>query len=965
MSFNANIPTPEACILSTHVLRVADFTAADWPSATGSYALLINYAGDGVTWEPVGSALFEYDGGRDVTVSGTPTTDSLLRYETDWGTHSSGDCSWGATFFPSSAPPSGYRYEYAWSGDVVSDTGDTFAAIDPVASETTATRAVTCTVSLVRESDSAVICSRAFSRSESLECATGWNPPVDENEWGAESSPAANCSGFPPPEDCTPPAPVACFDSLSTLALDAVAVADFPSCTTNLKFQTKTGAGAWTDAQTGIVADTAYTVAATIAPNMKARFVSDDGTAGAEIDLLICECEPLPPDELSPPAIPDAPTLSKTCSPPSVTITSPAFSTATGAHTTSIEIRRRLLQGGDWATVHTFEAEGDWDDDGVAALGEYEYSARACNAAGCSDWSASASISLISETLAVSIVEPQDGSTLHGERLVRVTISGAKNPNELQLFANGLPLPALRKISGTIQSGVFLLNWDTSEALQGETVLRAEATGNDDCKGFDEIIVTLANTPANAILEAEIKMQSVDELMFRNVHLSIERAALSNFALRRYWALCGLRSWRNGESDPLPSPPTTTEESQTQWDTLQKVSLAAQAGCDANALRSERQAYSALPRLVRSGHHVAARLRLFPFETALAWKLAPSTRLVKAREDKTAGTMNVLGTAPASFWQWDGTGATLKKDLSIAGGASVSDAALLDDKIYAVQSGALWVFDCDNGDSGYLLQIHQSDGASEPRPLLFVERVGSAIIAVCSDAGSSPQTQAYKITSGNVTPIWTLDEVVTKTDVLRVNSSTEILGIATGAKLWSGSGLVAPTQTHEFGSDITALDSLRVGLENGEIWSYTGEGWALNATFDDGGAPVQAVTQWQGALDTQRAVAVSENSAQLIEQSAGGDWGAGKLIENPASTPDVVTAILALRRFTVPKANPQNVEEAAAFDDEALLILTGDDGLLIALRRSPLNESKGAVPMSQLDTFALFAGGMKEAVPEV
>src|SRR5690606_28388288 len=122
--------------------------------------------------------------------------------------------------------------------------------------------------------------------------------------------------------------------------------------------------------------------------NVKGRFKSDDNTVSTEtLFNEFCPCGPGVDPNLNPPAIPDPPTLTKDCATETVTITAPAFSVVEDAETATIKIRRRLVPDGACAEVHEFSEAGTLDDESVAGGRTSEYSAAACNAAGCSDWS--------------------------------------------------------------------------------------------------------------------------------------------------------------------------------------------------------------------------------------------------------------------------------------------------------------------------------------------------------------------------------------------------------------------------------------------------------------------------------------------------------------------------------------------------------------------------------------------------
>lgn len=666
------------------------------------------------------------------------------------------------------------------------------------------------------------------------------------------------------------------------------------------------------------------------------------------------------------PLAPAAPIfVSKSCSGSSVTIKTPAWL----GHPPILEMELWHIPAiGAHRRIGSFANNtANLIDVAAHSPNSYEYRARARNVNGWGPLGAPLTVSLISSTATVNITEPQTGATgLHGMVILEGTVVDAGGAKQVHFQWQERPISSAQLVwPGTNKNGKWRLSWDTKRAIQGTGKVRLLAKGSDDCWAYDEVELTLANTPANSIQTFDIgPLQIVEEeLLFRDVYVGVELPALSPATRDQYMTLCGLRAWNIGESDPMASPPNTSAEAQTQFDAHQRVALPRKVTATSNALRKERRVYSALPKLTPAKQIVVARFQLHERELFIPYKIGPSTQLVKARESKDAGKTIVFGRGTAALMEFNGTSYTLVKDLADMGAGDAFDAAMVDDKVYFLRpnSRSVWVYDKTQSERPWTFQIRDTDGEIEPRLPTLIERVGDSLVVFCVDEELTPATNVYKVTGDDIAFLWDVDGAASHSDV----ATTGVLAVSAGAELWrSDTQLGAPQLMNTFNADITTLDQFRVGTVGGGVWAWNGNSWVQELTTEASGspAPVAAVGAWNGASEVLRGVAAASGAVQLYEQDNDGSWSGGRIVINPAGGPETVSQVLAVRRYLVTKGNAAPGQEVE-IEDERLLILTGDDGLLLTLSVSTLSESNGAFPMSALGVAQLASGGSKEVKP--
>lgn len=620
---------------------------------------------------------------------------------------------------------------------------------------------------------------------------------------------------------------------------------------------------------------------------------------------------------------------------------------------------------GEWES-----AAGEYEDTHVAPLRSYHYRCRAIGPGGTSLWSDYLTVTLISSTAHVVITEPEDGATITGERVwlqMTITDTGA-GATEQKFQASGFDLPTspTRLPGGTNKNGQWRLLFDTTEWLVGEVPIRGLALGSDGLFAFDEVVVNVENTPSTGIDVADWgPLVSGDALVFDKVHVSAEVPVLSDRPRRQWWATVGLRAWLRGESDPLPTRPTDAEEVEEQRLKHQAVTMGAGPVAESNSQRPERRLFRATPRLLKGAHYVVARVVLTRREIATAQKLAPSSKLYKAREagDKTL----IYGLDSASVWEFDGDLAVIKWNGEEASRADAVDFALLDDKVLVVMpDNKLWLLDTDANDLPARIILARIDGTEEDRPIKFIEAVGGAFWVWCVDPNKvdATKTVVYKITGNQFKKLFEMQGAVSGVDV---SNSLGIVGMSVGSQLWRSNTGAAPVLAREFPSPISAFSGSLVGLQNGEVWNFL-EDYFLEGTILSG--PVGAVGTWMDGGETARAVAIGEGDLQMWERGFNNSPGFGpaRVLSNPTQTPDTVENVRAFRRFVQTVEIPEEEQtgapgEATTRDIDKLLALTEDDGLLIVLYTSSLSESTGSFLCSQLPTLTLGAGGAKKPLP--
>lgn len=652
-----------------------------------------------------------------------------------------------------------------------------------------------------------------------------------------------------------------------------------------------------------------------------------------------------------PPAAPEPPELVKNCEGPVVAVTSPEFSQVEDHETTSVEIRRRIAGADDWQSVHTFTAATTWNDETVEPATDYEYQARACNDAGCSDWSESATISLKSSTT-VAIISPATGM-LSGKKRVRISSSGTiTNP---RLYWNGVSLGNM-----SLKDGVWIYDWDTMMSSQGVGVLKVTAVGADGCLavGTEEFEL---NNPAVSL------QRHVDIICREGVAGEGKRikSVAFQFQAEPLPVISSFRSYVrvNAYTDDLESgDPFSLTFDEDTW--LEGQPLSLEKG---RVLEDGTTQWHWYDRLRKPGAIVGERaifrIRWDAAEVLLGHStLGTDSRIVKMRDVGEGDSYSVVllavkeDSSEAVIYGFDGNSLSAKHILSEYDAANAFDFAVVEDKVFVATPSKLLFIDEDSGDVAGTLWPN-----GETRSLVALESYNGALFAFFSDDSQSPKTRCYRW-SGSWQLAWSLDEVVTGT----AWHENGLIFSASNVLYTTTQGTATPTLVETFVSPITAMSARFVGLQNGKLYELVLGEWVERA---ERAVPINAVSEYSGVTseyDDPRGVA-GEGSFRLLEATINpAVWSDSRELSAPSLMIEDVDSVTALHRYfhqtSAATGDPNTSDYVPAQYREILMIGTGPDGLLLTLEVSNIANNPLAVPATKIG--CIYAAPIHETVPE-
>ena len=737
--------------------------------------------------------------------------------------------------------------------------------------------------------------------------------------------------------------PAVCLYNLETVRVAGVPAQEWLEGATEYVLQLWTPTGnAWADAATlespgeAAVVEFAYENGA-LARWKVALSGTDIYSAESPLDTFCCY-------GVLPPEVPAAPVLEKSCEGPVVGITSPAFSTVENHETQSIEIRRRIAGSDVWETVHSFTSATSWDDESVEAAANYQYQARACNDAGCSEWSATAAISLQSTTT-LAIVSPAAG-TLAGSKRLRLSAAGPVT--NARLFWNGVLL-------GTpiLKDGFYLFDWNTPDSSQGSGTLRFQATGGDGCDNYAEAEYTLANPAAALTNHIDVVCRegvAPVGMQVKSAALRFQAQPLPASARQRYFLRAAAYLDDGAANDPF-----ALEFDEESWEAGQPLLLQQGRRLDDGTTQwtwfdvlAKKEGVTGKRAIFRLRFDVGESLTGFSTFGAGSNARIVNFQTIGQSEDDDyrvfflARKQNGSG---ARVYQFDGQTVELLYDLAdepySAPGAF--DCALLGDKLFVAAGSELFYIDTDSGDASADLTPR-----GETRAIAHLAVMGNSVFALFN---GDDDCQCYRFDGNSWKATWTLPVTVDKAYSTTVAGSSYLM-LASGAALYAASGTAQPAVAHSFGSDITALHERFIGLADGKLYEFIENQWLLRASRTE---PVLATAQFAGTtheIGDPRGVA-GENSPTLLEATTNpAAWTANRTLQAPPLMEESVTAVTSLHRFLKQLApaqgDPNTPGYVPAQFQEVLLLGTAPDGLLLLLETNEIARSPLAVEATQV-----------------
>lgn len=682
---------------------------------------------------------------------------------------------------------------------------------------------------------------------------------------------------------------------------------------------------------------------------------------GETFDLDLGHCVPCgggeDPDEPTEPDQPDAPDVTKDCQAPSIIVTAPEWDEDPLHATASMQLQRRVNDGTGWSlwqTIHTWNApDGTYEDEDVEPYFNYEYQARGCNNYGCSEWSDVASLPFQSSTLTVTIVAPANGAILSSNQVVQVQLSDtaevlndcdlvigngpcAQEDPELTVYLDDNELPLVfTRVAGSPRNGLYEALWDTRNHANGvNRRVKAQAKDVTCCLARDENLATLSNTQLSRQRYIEVKRTEAppEGQEYFMQAIGLRTLDLNENASRQFWA-----RWAVFASDPginwMGNEKTQVEKNK-RFEELQPV--LPQRG-EEHPTDPDMVEYHAEPPLIVPGQAAYWVVQFTPVQVIGA-HLTGCERIVQITllDD---GRLLVLATSDApsaaKVFLYEYGALTLLVDLADHAAADVTQAALLEDKLWVIRPGEIFVIDLDENQTA--LNLAPRGEAREPK---FVLSDGEKVFALFVNAGEAPATRCYDMTFAAPRLVWELPDAAT---FARWQNAT--LLVACGSTLYSSDDVATlPTLRHAFASDVVDAyghtAQLNALLANGQLHRETAGNWANVATA----AGANMIVTWEGVQPDRYGV-IGMDSAQLHEEAPSGAWADGRTIVLPEAMEENVTQILTGERYAkelVPgSGEPGQPGYVAPITAVVLALGTAPDGVLVILEVARLSPDMG------------------------
>lgn len=663
--------------------------------------------------------------------------------------------------------------------------------------------------------------------------------------------------------------------------------------------------GVWTNVDTGITAENEESVVTGLTPLTRYTFryvaVNSSGTTPST-KLMYVRTISADDECCEVPAKPEPPTLVE-MTPTSATIEQPEWSD----ETTSMKLFR------DGVLIHTFTTEGEaaFEDTGLDNGSSYVYTVKAVNDCGDSEASDELDVDLISPVTITWIV-PDEGEDVSNVIALIVEVSDdsdldADTPVRIELF--GAPLPNVVAIGNKQYRTYF----DTSTLeYQGSITFTAIATDGD---GFDSLpalrTVNVDNSLIHGvrwhddILSWPQTSKKLDKVMVHGVVNGGNDPALD------YWFRFYATSPKTGLADDYDD--YTAMRSQT--DEYQQIDL------------------DVIVELLGTSDDLTtdntAQLRIEATPVERLTKYQTGTTSVSKMRYVADDVVEVFGTNPAKYHQFDKDGLTLIFDLETIGLGAATDATKVGDKLHVICDDQLYLVDLDSGD----VTLAETP-FNETRVPTFVENVGGVAYWVYIGVDD---TKVYKRTSTDTRVAFTLDSVVTLTSA----KETKLVLADEDGKLYQSLNGVEPALIFDHTAQITSLafnvaGVVMVGDVNGLVLSA-----ATNEVIQiaDLTSPVRSLGEFKGAADVVKSFGGVDDD-HLYRQNNDG-------IFLPVLTLDDATSITSMHRLLITlKAAEGDVLTGGspAIYDESLLIgvtvSTTGEAYIARLQQADIDTSR-------------------------
>lgn len=671
------------------------------------------------------------------------------------------------------------------------------------------------------------------------------------------------------------------------------------------------------------------------------------------------------------PDVPNAPTVAKACAMGGINVYAPIWDT--DPEVTSMELRRRVNAGsgfGAWSgvlAVWSVSAGGFFDSD-VEAFSTYEYQVKAVNGDGGSDWSAAANITLQSSTLSIAFTSPAASpTTLAKKQTIRVTltdsaettdacggVSGggacALSSPDLRAYLDGLELAGTWvNVSGTPRNGVWELSWETRDYANGARVLKVTAKGCDCCRAKATRTIATLNNLRTDVGYIEIKRTALPATgwQYKQAAVLLQNEPVSANPMRQFWARAAVSTTdpdMNWESSGISATAKASA-----FEAMQRITLREgqkEEAADLTQMHAE-------PILAPAGNEVHFVLQLNPAQVISA-RLTGCERVAKIEQIRN-GEYLVFADSPvggdaAKAFRFTYSDFVLLADLDEQGAGDTFDVALLNDKLFVIAPDELFAVDLDSGQATLNLSPR-----GETRAPFAVVTTEDRVLAFFVDDEEEEATHCYDMTFAAPRLLWSLDTAISK-----VRWLNRALLVASGNMLLSTTRIgEAPEEVHTFAAAITAVGadaiSFYVGLSSGAVWRLAGGTWTNETTLAN---DVAAVGAWLADGVTSRGVAGRADDEHLTDETSSA-WVDARVIVPPASVEETVSGITALEGFqqivkaAIGTAGQPGFEPAEVIN--ALLIGTGDEGVLLMLEQSTFDETQGAFLTSEVSHLGLSA----------
>jgi len=511
-----------------------------------------------------------------------------------------------------------------------------------------------------------------------------------------------------------------------------------------------------------------------------------------------------------------------------------------------------------------------------------------------------------------------------------------------------------------IDADTFSMEWDTRNHLNGPALIEAFALGSDGLWARDAVNVNIENDLNNNIQAKEFPL-SINRSNYKitKALFGIQAGSLSTNSLRKKWMQIGFRT----EGEALPEG-FTDEQALEWWEQFKQIpweegpmwkAVSGKLVATKNYREANIAQFGATAELGTAQKELFFGVLITPQDMFTGIRLA-ADQILKVRQHED-GILTIYTKNPLKIYRYSiATGITLVKDISTLGFTGVTDAAIIDDKIYLAQDNQLVVIDTTLGDSSLTILPR-----GESRNVTHIEKSAEQGLVFYEGADSLAMYATF-----DMRKLWDIPFVpdkifvepgsiiLTKANKLYISQGTE--------RTWSYPTVVPFSETADnFPGDIVFVSENAVLLDSGEIFirTATTDTFELQATVPGTYSPVSFALARIGEQEKRPFVGVDTG---LLEMNMDLSWNDNRPIEVPEiSSGNIVSPTFMYqleKELTHAVIENGEVITPATYDSRLIILTDAPDGtgdaLLVVFQKAPLSEEDGALTVSKVSKSTAF-----------